>query len=160
MKGRWIRRWIGASPFASAPGSATAQVAPSPRCFSRPADHADRAISRRRPERRTGAAVAQGMSTHLKQSIVVENIAGASGTIGLARLVNAAPDGYTIGFGTIGTHVANAALYKKLPYDPLPDFAPIGLAGTAPTMLVAQAVAAASQSAGIRRLRGRNRATA
>src|SRR4029078_12991930 len=81
-------------------------------------------------------AVAQRMSSHLKQPIVVENIAGASGTIGfggvrkggadapigLGRLVKAAPDGYTIAFGTVGTHVANAALYKKLPYDPLTDF--------------------------------------
>jgi tripartite-type tricarboxylate transporter receptor subunit TctC len=49
------------------------------------------------------------------------------------------PDGYTMGFGTIGTHVANAALFKKLPYDPLQSFAPVGLAGTAPLLLVAKA---------------------
>lgn len=81
-------------------------------------------------------ALAQGMSTHLKQTIVVENIGGASGAIGLVRLARSAPDGLTIGFGTIGTHVANVALFKKLPYDPLTDFEPIGLAGTAPTILV------------------------
>ncbi|NQW53603.1 MAG: tripartite tricarboxylate transporter substrate binding protein BugD [Rhodospirillales bacterium] len=84
-------------------------------------------------------ALAQGMAADLKQTVVVENIGGASGTIGLAKLMNAAPDGYTIGFGTIGTHVANAALFKKLPYDPLTGFAPIGLAGTAPLLLVAKA---------------------
>jgi tripartite-type tricarboxylate transporter receptor subunit TctC len=84
-------------------------------------------------------ALAQGMATDLKQTVVVENIGGASGTIGLTKLVNAAPDGYTIGFGTIGTHVANAALFKKLPYDPLTGFEPIGLAGTAPLLLVAKA---------------------
>ena len=84
-------------------------------------------------------AVAQGMAADLKQTVVVENIGGASGTIGLTKLVNAAPDGYTMGFGTIGTHVANAALFKKLPYDPLASFAPIGLAGTAPLLLVAKA---------------------
>jgi tripartite-type tricarboxylate transporter receptor subunit TctC len=83
-------------------------------------------------------AIAQAMSIHLKQSIVVENVAGASGTIGLTKLVNSPPDGYTLGFGTIGTHVANAALFKKLPYDPLGSFEPVGLAGTAPTMLVAK----------------------
>ena len=83
-------------------------------------------------------AVAQGMAAQLRQSIVVENISGASGTIGLTKVVQAVPDGTTLGFGTIGTHVANAALYKKLPYDPLHDFEPIGLAGTAPTMLVAR----------------------
>ncbi len=84
-------------------------------------------------------AVAQGMAADLKQTVVVENIGGASGTIGLTRLVNAAPDGYTMGFGTIGTHVANAALFKKLPYDPLASFTPVGLAGTAPLLLVARA---------------------
>ena len=84
-------------------------------------------------------AVAQGMAADLKQTVVVENIGGASGTIGLTKLVNAASDGYTMGFGTIGTHVANAALFKKLPYDPLASFAPIGLAGTAPLLLVAKA---------------------
>jgi len=83
-------------------------------------------------------AVAQGMSIPLQQPIVVENISGASGAIGLTKLARSAPDGYTFGFGTVGTHVANAALYKKLPYDPLADFEPIGLAGTAPTMLVAR----------------------
>ena len=83
-------------------------------------------------------AVAQGMSIPLQQPIVVENISGASGAIGLTKLARSAPDGYTYGFGTVGTHVANAALYKKLPYDPLADFEPIGLAGTAPTMLVAR----------------------
>lgn len=83
--------------------------------------------------------VAQGMAADLKQTVVVENIGGASGTIGLTRLVNAAPDGYTMGFGTIGTHVANAALFKKLPYDPLTSFTPVGLAGTAPLLLVAKA---------------------
>jgi tripartite-type tricarboxylate transporter receptor subunit TctC len=83
-------------------------------------------------------AVAQGMAIHLKQNIVIENVSGASGTIGLVRLIKSPPDGYTIGFGTVGTHVANAALFKKLPYDPLTDFDPVGLAGTAPTMLVAR----------------------
>ena len=84
-------------------------------------------------------ALAQGMAADLRQTVVVENVGGASGTIGLAKLGNATPDGYTIGFGTIGTHVANAALFKKLPYDPLQGFEPIGLAGTAPTLLVAKA---------------------
>lgn len=84
-------------------------------------------------------AVAQGMAADLKQTVVVENIGGASGTIGLMKLVNAAPDGYTMSFGTIGTHVANAALFKKLPYDPLTSFAPVGLAGTAPLLLVVKA---------------------
>jgi tripartite-type tricarboxylate transporter receptor subunit TctC len=81
-------------------------------------------------------ALAQGMSADLKQTIVVENISGAGGTIGLSKLVKSTPDGSTLGFGTVGTHVANAALYKKLPYDPLADFEPVGLAGTAPILLL------------------------
>lgn len=90
------------------------------------------------PSDALGRAVAQAMATYLKQSIVVENIGGASGTIGLAKMIKAPADGYTLGFGTIGTHVANVALFKKLPYDPLADFEPVGLAGMASTMLLAK----------------------
>jgi tripartite-type tricarboxylate transporter receptor subunit TctC len=88
--------------------------------------------------------LAQGMSAHLKRTIVVENVSGASGSIGLMRLVKSPADGSTIGFGTIGTHVANAALFKKLPYDPIADFEPIGLAGSAPTLLVGRTTLPAS----------------
>ena len=83
-------------------------------------------------------ALGQLMATNLAQSIIVENIAGAGGTIGFSKFVKSPADGYTIAFGTIGTHVANVALYKKLPYDPLADFEPIGLAGTASTVLIAK----------------------
>jgi tripartite-type tricarboxylate transporter receptor subunit TctC len=105
-------------------------------------------------------AVAQGMSAHLKQAIVVENISGASGTIGLAKLVKSAPDGSTLAFGTVGTHVANAALYKKLPYDPLADFEAVGLAGMAPTMLVARPSLPASDLPGFLAYADANRAKA
>ncbi|MEP6791832.1 MAG: tripartite tricarboxylate transporter substrate-binding protein [Ramlibacter sp.] len=84
-------------------------------------------------------AVAQRMSTNLGQQVVIDNAAGAGGTIGLARVVKSPADGYTLGFGTIGTHVANVALYKKLPYDPITSFEPVGLAGSAPMILVARA---------------------
>jgi tripartite-type tricarboxylate transporter receptor subunit TctC len=90
------------------------------------------------PSDALGRAVAQAMAAHLKQSIIVENIGGASGTIGLTKMIKAPADGYTLGFGTIGTHVANVALFKKLPYDPVADFEPVGLAGMASTMLVAK----------------------
>jgi tripartite-type tricarboxylate transporter receptor subunit TctC len=89
-------------------------------------------------------AIVQPMATDLKHSIVVENISGASGTIGLTKFIRSPADGYTIGFGTIGTHVANVALYKKLPYDPVSDFEPIGLAGTASTVLIAKSSLPAS----------------
>lgn len=90
------------------------------------------------PSDALGRAVAQAMAAHLKQSIIVENIGGASGTIGLTKLLKAPADGYSLGFGTIGTHVANVAFYKRLPYDPIADFEPVGLAGMASTLLVAK----------------------
>ncbi|WP_426528240.1 tripartite tricarboxylate transporter substrate-binding protein [Bradyrhizobium sp. McL0615] len=90
------------------------------------------------PSDALGRAVAQAMAAHLKQSVIVENIGGASGTIGLTRLLKAPADGYSLGFGTIGTHVANVALFKRLPYDPVADFEPVGLAGMASTLLVAK----------------------
>ena len=83
-------------------------------------------------------AIGQSMAADLGQNIVVENIGGAGGTIGLAKFIKSPADGYTIGFGTVGTHVANVALYKKLPYDPISDFDPIGPVGTAPILLVAR----------------------
>lgn len=90
------------------------------------------------PSDALGRAVAQAMAAHLKQSIIVENVGGASGTIGLTKLLKAPADGYSLGFGTIGTHVANVAFYKRLPYDPTADFEPVGLAGMASTLLVAK----------------------
>ena len=90
------------------------------------------------PSDAVARAVSQTMAIDLGQSIVVENIGGAGGTIGLAKFIKSPPDGYTIAFGTVGTHVANVALYKKLPYDPISDFAPIGPVGTAPVILVAR----------------------
>ncbi|KCB26511.1 tripartite tricarboxylate transporter substrate-binding protein [Bordetella hinzii] len=83
--------------------------------------------------------IAQKMSVQLEQPVVIENLGGANGVIGLNKLLKAAPDGYTIAFGGIGTHVANVALYKKPPYDPVADFAPIGPAGSAPMLLLARA---------------------
>lgn len=84
-------------------------------------------------------AVAQKMAAPLGQPVVIENLGGANGVIGLTKASKAAADGYTISFGGIGTHVANLALYKKLAYDPVADFAPIGPAGAAPMLLLARA---------------------
>jgi tripartite-type tricarboxylate transporter receptor subunit TctC len=83
--------------------------------------------------------VAHKMAENLGQPIVVENLGGANGVIGLGKAIKASPDGYTIAFGGIGTHVANVALYKKLAYDPVADFAPVGAAGAAPMLLLARA---------------------
>jgi tripartite-type tricarboxylate transporter receptor subunit TctC len=83
-----------------------------------------------------GRMVAGGLSSALGQPVVVENKPGQAGSIGAAELARAAPDGYTIGGGTISSHAINASLYSKLPYDPLKDFAPITMLATLPNMLI------------------------
>lgn len=84
-------------------------------------------------------AVAHKMGAHLGQPMVIENLGGANGVIGLTKATKAPADGYTIAFGGIGTHVANVALYPKLAYDPVADFVPIGPTGSAPMVLLARA---------------------
>lgn len=79
-------------------------------------------------------AVVEGMSGPLGQPVVVENIGGASGTIGSGRVARAAPDGYTLLLGIWNTHVANSALLK-LDYDLVKDFAPIAFMTDAPLLL-------------------------
>jgi tripartite-type tricarboxylate transporter receptor subunit TctC len=81
---------------------------------------------------------AQSMGAALAGSMVVENIGGAGGTIGTAKVARAPADGYTLAFGTIGTHAANMALYRNPGYDPQKDFEPVALLGTAPLVLVAR----------------------
>ena len=61
------------------------------------------------------------------QPVLVENRTGAGGNIGADLVAKSAPDGYTLGIGSIGTHAVNLSLFSKLPYDPLRDFAPISL---------------------------------
>jgi len=80
--------------------------------------------------------VGDHMSRTLGQPIIIENVAGAGGTIGVARAAQAAPDGYTLVMGHLGTHAAAPALYPKLRYDPLKDFKPLGLVSEAPTVVV------------------------
>ncbi|KQT10333.1 Bug family tripartite tricarboxylate transporter substrate binding protein [Ramlibacter sp. Leaf400] len=72
----------------------------------------------------------------LGQPVVVENKAGQGGSIGAAELAKAAPDGYTIGGGTISSHAINASLYSRLSYDPVTSFAPITLYATQPNVLL------------------------
>lgn len=80
--------------------------------------------------------VAQRLGQRLGQQVIVENVPGAGGSVGLARAAKAAPDGHTLAFGTIGTHVANVAVYRKLPYDPIADFEPVAMLGSAPMVLL------------------------
>jgi tripartite-type tricarboxylate transporter receptor subunit TctC len=83
-----------------------------------------------------GRMVAAGLGPALGQPVVVENRPGQAGSLGSTELARAAPDGYTIGGGTISSHAINATLYSKLPYDPVKDFAPITMLATLPNMLI------------------------
>ena len=78
----------------------------------------------------------QHMSQTLGQQIVVENITGGGGSIGAARVAKAAPDGYTMVMGNLGTHAAAVGLYKNLSYDPRVDFEPVMLVASTPMVLV------------------------
>jgi len=78
----------------------------------------------------------QKMSEILGQQLVVENVGGAGGTIGVNKVAKAANDGYTLLFTHMGTLAVNIALYKSLPYDSQKDLEPIGMGGTNPMVLV------------------------
>lgn len=80
--------------------------------------------------------VAEPMSRALGQSVVIENVGGAGGTTGITRGAGAAPDGYTVMMGHMGTHGAAPALYPNLKYDPTKDFSPIGMAAGTPIIIV------------------------
>jgi tripartite-type tricarboxylate transporter receptor subunit TctC len=80
--------------------------------------------------------IAEKMTTELGQQVVVENKGGAGGNLGSAAVAKADPDGYTILMGTVATHALNPAIYKKMPYDAVADFAPISLLVTVPNVLV------------------------
>jgi tripartite-type tricarboxylate transporter receptor subunit TctC len=82
--------------------------------------------------------VSEHMSKTLGQQIVVENIAGAGGTTATAKVAGAAPDGYTLIMGQMGTHAAAPSLYESLKYKPMEDFTPIGIAGITPILVVAK----------------------
>ncbi|MFM9850718.1 MAG: Bug family tripartite tricarboxylate transporter substrate binding protein [Hyphomicrobiaceae bacterium] len=81
--------------------------------------------------------MADAMSKHLNgQTIVVENVAGAGGATGSLRGKNARPDGYTIGFGHMGTHSASVAVNPKLPYDPRADYDYLGIHLVTPNIMI------------------------
>ena len=81
--------------------------------------------------------LAQHMRATLGQSVIVENMTGASGSLAIARLGRAAPDGYTLSSGDWGTHVVNGAIYT-LQYDLLNDFEPIALLSSTPLLMLAR----------------------
>ena len=81
--------------------------------------------------------IGEALKNELGQPVVIDNRAGAGGNIGGALAAKAAPDGYTLFMGTVGTHAINQSLYKKMPFDPLKDFAPLTRVAMVPNLLVA-----------------------
>src|ERR1700686_338764 len=82
--------------------------------------------------------VTNQMSKTLGQSITIENVSGAGGTIGSARAAAAAPDGYTLLAAAMGSHVAAPVLTPNVKYDPLMDFVPIGITADSPAVVIAR----------------------
>jgi tripartite-type tricarboxylate transporter receptor subunit TctC len=82
--------------------------------------------------------LAEPMREALGQPLVIENVPGAGGNIGTARIARAAPDGYTIGIGQWSTHVVNAVTYAGLRHDVLNDFEPIALIANTPQIIIAR----------------------
>jgi len=83
-----------------------------------------------------GRVVAQAIGPMLGQQIIVEDVTGAGGTIGATKAARAAPDGYTMVMGNLGTHAASLGIYKSLAYDPRKDFEPVILVASTPMVLV------------------------
>jgi tripartite-type tricarboxylate transporter receptor subunit TctC len=81
-------------------------------------------------------AVAPELSRAFGQSFFVENRPGAGGNLGADIVAKAAPDGYTLLMGTVGTHGINKALYEKMPFDPVKDFVPITLVAGVPNVMI------------------------
>lgn len=133
MKRRVLLTAIAAAGIAASPLSAMAQAAyPTkpitvivPFAAGGPTDALARVLTAR-------------MGEALGQTMIVENVGGAGGTIGVNKAAKATPDGYTILFTHMGTLAVNIALYKTLPYDSQKDLEPVGLGGTNPMVLVAK----------------------
>jgi tripartite-type tricarboxylate transporter receptor subunit TctC len=86
--------------------------------------------------------MAQKLSEKWGQPVVVENRAGAGGNVGMEVVAQSAPDGYLLLMSYAGSHAINPALYKRLPFDPVRDFAPVATLATLPFVLVARPDAA------------------
>src|SRR5580704_19782929 len=82
-----------------------------------------------------GRVIAGRMSEIMGQTVIVENVGGAGGMTGAARVANAAPDGYQFVLGTVGTHAQGQSLYKHPLYNAVTDFTPAALIATVPLVL-------------------------
>ena len=92
----------------------------------------------------TARTLGAKMSERLGQPIIIDNRPGAGGNIGLDIVAKASPDGYTIGLGAAGALAVNVSLYPKMPFDPVKDFAPVGMVAIIPFVLVANPSIAAA----------------
>jgi len=81
--------------------------------------------------------IAEGMKQSLGQPVIVENVGGAAGSLGVGRVAQAAPDGYTLSIGHYGTHAVNGLIYR-LKYDPVNDFEPISLLAGNPYLILSR----------------------
>jgi tripartite-type tricarboxylate transporter receptor subunit TctC len=137
--------------FLSAAAIALALAAPSP--IAQAQTYPSRTITLVVPTAAGGAMdsvtriMAERMRLPLGQAVVVENISGANGNIGVGRVARAAPDGYTLIVGNWNSQVANGALYT-LPYDLLKDFEPISLIASFPQLIIARPSMPADDLAG------------
>jgi tripartite-type tricarboxylate transporter receptor subunit TctC len=95
-----------------------------------------------------GRILSEHMQVSIGQSIVIENVGGAGGSIGVGRVARAAPDGYTIEMGQWDTHVANGAIYT-LTYDVVKDFEPIALVSSNPFLILAKNAVPANDLQGL-----------
>ena len=84
-----------------------------------------------------GRIFAEHMRTSLGQTVIVENVGGAGGTIGVARVARGTPDGYTINFGNVASHVFSSIVYK-LPFDVLKDLQPVAMLTISPLWIIAR----------------------
>jgi tripartite-type tricarboxylate transporter receptor subunit TctC len=88
------------------------------------------------PQDALGRIMGQRMGEILGQTVIIENVGGAGGMTGSARVAQAAPDGYTFVLGSVGTHAQNQTLYKQPLYDAASDFTPVGLIAETPIALI------------------------
>lgn len=95
-------------------------------------------------------AVGDELGKALGQTVVVENRAGAGGTVATAAVAAAEADGNTLVMGTVGTHAINGALYRRITYNALKDFAPVAYVGATPTLLVVAATSPVTNLAQLR----------
>ena len=99
-----------------------------------------------------GRILAERFAVELKQPVIVENKPGAGGTIGIAAVARAAPDGYTITIGGMTTHILSPSVYKDLQYDPIKSFTSLGAIGNSAIMVVANNNFAANNIAELKNL--------